>query len=105
MFAADKRYLSISINETIVKVAQVKSSGIVEKIARGEASDASPESTAKVLKSLLNGFDRKAAVICVVPANAVTAKNLEVPSSDPEEIKSIINLQVGRHTPYSAKKF
>ena len=39
-----------------------------------------------------------------VPANAATAKNIEVPSSDPEEIKSIINLQAGRHTPYSREE-
>ncbi len=105
MFGSDKRYLSISINEAAVKVAQVKSSGLVEKVACGAASDAADkDQLAKILKGLLNGFDRKASVFCVIPANAATAKNIEVPSSDPEEIKSIINLQASRHTPYSREE-
>src|SRR5262249_30935382 len=43
-------------------------------------------------------------VVCVVPANAATSKNIEVPSSDPQEIRSIINLQASRHTPYSREE-
>ena len=104
MFGADKRYLSISIQDTTVKVAQVKSSGIVAKIARATAADATPEGVSKILKSLLSGFDRKAGVVCVIPASAATSKNIEVPSSDPNEIRSIINLQASRHTPYSREE-
>ncbi len=104
MFGADKRYLSISIQDTLVKVAQVKASGIVEKIARVSAADATPDAVAKVLKSVLASFDRKAGIACVIPASAATSKCIEVPSSDPTEIKSIINLQAGRHTPYSREE-
>ena len=105
MFGADKRYLSISINEATIKIAQVRSSGVVEKIARASAGDASSnDDLAKSLKSLLAGFDRGAPVLCVIPASAVTSKNIEVPSSDPQEIKSIINLQASRHTPYSREE-
>jgi Tfp pilus assembly PilM family ATPase/Tfp pilus assembly protein PilN len=104
MFGSDKRYLSFSLSETVIKLAQAKSSGTVEKIARVSAVDVSPESLGQSLKAALNGFDRKAPVICVVPVSAATSKTIEVPSIDPQEIKSIINLQVNRHTPYSREE-
>src|SRR5690242_14687932 len=100
----DKRYLSFSLNETVIKLAQVKPSGTVEKIARISAADASTDALGQSLKNLLNGFDRKASVICTIPIGASTSKTIEVPSFDPQEIKSIINLQVNRHTPYSREE-
>ncbi|MEI7998134.1 MAG: pilus assembly protein PilM [Candidatus Omnitrophota bacterium] len=104
MFGNDKRYLSFSLNESVIKIVQAKSSGVVEKVARASASDVSLDNLGGVLKTLLNGFDRKAAVICAIPASVVTSKIIEVPSSDPQEIKAIINLQVSRHTPYSREE-
>lgn len=104
MFGADKRYLSFSLSETVIKLAQVKSSGIVEKVARITAVDTSTDALGQALKNLLNGFDRKASVICTIPIGSSTSKTIEVPSSDPQEIKSIINLQVNRHTPYSREE-
>jgi Tfp pilus assembly PilM family ATPase len=105
MFGAEKKYLTISINDGVIKIAQASSSGNLERIARGSFPTGSGvDETAKTLKSLLAPFNRKAPVICVIPANAATAKNIEVPSSDPEEIKSIINLQASRHTPYSREE-
>jgi Tfp pilus assembly PilM family ATPase/Tfp pilus assembly protein PilN len=104
MFGADKRYLSFSLSETVIKLAQVKSSGVVEKVARISSADSSADSLGQSLKNLLNGFDRKASVICAIPISASTSKTIEVPSFDPQEIKSIINLQVNRHTPYSREE-
>jgi Tfp pilus assembly PilM family ATPase/Tfp pilus assembly protein PilN len=104
MFGADKRYLSFSLNETVIKLAQGKSSGVIEKVARISAADPSTDSLGQSLKTLLNGFDRKASVICTIPVSASTSKTIEVPSSDPQEIKSIINLQINRHTPYSREE-
>ena len=101
----NQRYLSISIHDAAIKVAQVKVSGVVEKIARASAgTSSSAEDLAKTLKSLLNGFDRAAPVVCVVPASAATSKTIEIPSTDPQEIQSIINLQASRHTPYSREE-
>jgi len=96
------KYLSISINDGIIKVAQADSSGNVEKIAR--VAYTSIEEAGKALKSVLMPFNRQAPVLCLIPASAATAKTIEVPSSDPEEIKSIINLQASRHTPYSREE-
>ncbi len=106
MFGADKPYLTIYINDGVVKVAQASSSGSLEKIARASylASAGGGADAAGALRTVLGGFNRKAAVVCAVPANAATAKTIEVPSTDPEEIKSIINLQASRHTPYSREE-
>ena len=105
MFGSDKKYLTISINEGVIKVAQGSSSGHLERVARASFPiNSTGDEAVNALKSLLAPFNRKLPVICVIPASAATAKNIEVPSSDPEEIKSIINLQAGRHTPYSREE-
>jgi type IV pilus assembly protein PilM len=39
-----------------------------------------------------------------IPAHLVISKNIEVPSTNDKEIKEIINLQAGRHTPYSREE-
>jgi hypothetical protein len=105
MFGADKKYLTVSINDGVIKLAQATSSGSLEKVARGlYTATLGGDEAARSLKSLLASFNRNASVICVVPSNAATAKTIEVPSTDPEEIKSIINLQASRHTPYSREE-
>jgi Tfp pilus assembly PilM family ATPase len=105
MFGADKQYLTVSINDGLIKIAQASSTGSLDKAARGSFTvTPGGDEAVRALKSLLSSFNRKASVICVVPANAATAKNIEVPSTDPEEIKSIINLQASRHTPYSREE-
>ncbi|MDE2028177.1 MAG: pilus assembly protein PilM [Candidatus Omnitrophica bacterium] len=102
---ANKKYLAVCVNDGIIKLAQAGSSGDVEKIARCSfAANAGNEEAAGALKALLLSFNRKLPVICVVPASAATAKTIEVPSTDPEEIKSIINLQASRYTPYSREE-
>ena len=47
---------------------------------------------------------KKANAFCTIPASLVTTKNIEIPSLDQEEIKSIIDLQAGRHTPFSREE-
>lgn len=43
-------------------------------------------------------------IINTIPSHLVITKNIEIPSVDPKEIKEIINLQAGRHTPYSREE-
>ncbi len=81
MFGADKKYLTISINDGVIKIAQATSSGRSGKVARGSfTANSRRDEAAKALKSLLAPFNRKLPVICVIPASAATAKNIEVPS-------------------------
>ncbi len=102
MFQSDKDYLSICISDQSVKIAQVKSSGAVVKVSRREIAGMTNDAAAQALKTALSGFSpKKAHVLCVIPASVATTKTIEVPSIDPEEIKSIVNLQAARHTPFS----
>jgi len=56
------------------------------------------EAIAKIFKNLrLN----KHAVIMYIPRHLVNVRILELPSIDPQEIKDIVNLQMGKQTPYS----
>ena len=92
-------FISISITPTLVKAAQVTSSGVVEKIAKQDVDKGAAHAA---LKQILAGFKAKgAAIICAVPGDVATAKNLEVPAVDPEEIESILALQASRHTPFN----
>ena len=43
-------------------------------------------------------------IIDVVATQAVITKNIEIPSIEKKEIKEILNLQAGRHTPYSREE-
>lgn len=43
-------------------------------------------------------------VILVIPAHLTIVKNIEIPSLDPQEIREIVDLQAGRHTPYSREE-
>jgi Tfp pilus assembly PilM family ATPase/Tfp pilus assembly protein PilN len=47
---------------------------------------------------------RQAQTIAVISAHETITKNIEIPSNDPDEIREIINLQAGRHTPYSREE-
>lgn len=62
----------------------------------------------EIAKSLLgfvqeNKIKNPHYVLCV-PAQLVITKNIEVPSLDHKEIREIVNLQAGRHTPYSREE-
>lgn len=91
------RLISVAVSPTLVKVAVVKASGAVEKVVR-QAVD--KDSAAGVLKQIVSPFLSKGTgLLCVIPGDVVTTKNLEVPSVDTDEIESILSLQAVRHTP------
>ncbi len=104
----EQEYISVSLNEDSIKVVHLMVSDSVKKlinVAKRDLKGISEEELPKVIQSFLTTINlRKAKVIVVVPSNMVTTKNIEVPSRDPAEIKSIINLQAGRHTPYSREE-
>lgn len=101
-------YLSLSLNDETIKIAHlivsdttVKLVNVVKSEIRGLPEGDLP----KVIQTLVASFNcRKPRAIWVVPSNLATTKNIEIPSKDPAEIKSIINLQAGRHTPFSREE-
>ncbi len=108
MFKKDKEYLGISLNEGVLKLAHVRLIGrnhkvvnVVKKDVREMSEDQIPSA---VQAALAESGAKSCDAILSVPANLVTTKNIEIPSLDKEEIKSIIDLQAGRHTPYSREE-
>lgn len=84
-------HASVSLNKTEI-------SGILNRNISGLTND----DISNVVRATAAEFKAKSpAVISIVPSYLAITKNIEVPSTDPREIKEIISLQAGRHTPYS----
>lgn len=99
--------LSVSLTQEELKLACLRPGAMPEvlHLARMDLKETPDETIANLLRSSLQGFTLKRMLtMCAIPASAVTTKNIEIPSRDPQEIKSIINLQAGRHTPYSREE-
>ncbi|MFA5157309.1 MAG: PilN domain-containing protein [Candidatus Omnitrophota bacterium] len=82
----------------VISLNKVEIAGIATRNISGLIA----EDIANVVRGSATEFKVKnPGVISVIPSHSVITKNIEVPSVDPREIKEIINLQAGRHTPYS----
>ncbi|MFH1867405.1 MAG: pilus assembly protein PilM [Candidatus Omnitrophota bacterium] len=76
----------------------------VDLISR-DISGMADEDISKAIKDFLAKLKPKAVdIINIIPSHIVITKNIEIPSRDPQEIKEIVNLQAGRHTPYSREE-
>jgi len=69
------------------------------KLARIKESMA--EAISKVFTDLK--LNKQSVIICI-PRHLVTVRILELPSIDPKEISDMINLQIGKQTPYSKEE-
>jgi len=58
----------------------------------------------KIKEKFLGFKAKKPSVMLILPSHQAITKNIEIPSRDPDEIKEIINLQAGRHTPYAREE-
>lgn len=100
--------LSIEIGSEILKLACVKLTARGGKVLRLISTDItamSDEDISQFIKDYLNKERIKTdQVITSIPARFTITKNIELPSTDPREIKEIIRLQAGRHTPYSPEE-
>jgi Tfp pilus assembly PilM family ATPase/Tfp pilus assembly protein PilN len=96
--------LAISLSENVLKIAAVKA-GNPPRVLQVSAQDIKGTPAAdlpRLIQAGLKGFKTKGGdVVCVVPSSMTTTKNIEIPSTDEEEIRAIVSLQAGRHTPFS----
>ncbi len=108
MIKKDRAYVTIALNEESVKAAYIQVTGDKTKllgVAKRDVRNLPDLDLTKTVQSLINSLNPKNAEnILVIPAALATTKNIEIPSRDPNEIKSIINLQAGRHSPYSREE-
>jgi Tfp pilus assembly PilM family ATPase len=79
-----------------------------KEIINLSCNDISALDEADVPKSLHNAIIELEAkspeFIDTIPSHLVITKNIEIPSTNQKEIREIINLQAGRHTPYSREE-
>lgn len=108
MFNKEKKYISVLFADDCLKIAYLKAVGAkvsVAGVVKKNVAGVAPQDLTKITRALLAEFGlQKPCAIYALSASAVTTKNIEVPSIDPAEIKSIIDLQAGRHTPYSREE-
>ncbi|MEK6567539.1 MAG: PilN domain-containing protein [Candidatus Omnitrophota bacterium] len=92
---------SLTIASTTASLSKKEISGIFSKNINSLNDD-------EISKIIKEGFTelkiKNPKIICVITSQLAITKNIEIPSTDPQEIKEIINLQAGRHTPYAREE-
>jgi Tfp pilus assembly PilM family ATPase len=108
MFGKNYNFVCVCLSDETLRVAQISGKGQGARISRVFGVDVTGLSEADLsrkVQSALSSFNaKKSNVILVLPAGFVTTKNVEIPSVDPEEIRSIVQLQAGRYTPFSREE-
>jgi Tfp pilus assembly PilM family ATPase len=104
----NKDIVAIDLHGSSLKMALlriVSSRAEVAKVLTRSVAGVSDEELSPLMRSCLKELNTKSpTIINVIPANLVITKNIEIPSNNPLEIKEIISLQAGRHTPYSREE-
>ncbi|MBF0253424.1 MAG: pilus assembly protein PilM [Candidatus Omnitrophica bacterium] len=101
-----KEYLSIEIGVNFLKVAYLQSlhDGVDVKMSKSvDIVGMTTEQVASELSAIVSNVPNASRinVVNILPADFAIFKNIEIPSTDEKEINDIIDLQAGRHTPYS----
>lgn len=101
-------HICLSLADDHIKVVHVKGSGPAAKIAKVVTRSVSGLTDVEIISALdkiLKGIPSKGArFVAIAPSQTTTTKNIEIPSSDDNEIQSIVNLQASRHTPLSREE-
>lgn len=100
--------LTVELSSNHLKTAHIKMSsnkGELERVFYKDISGLSDLDISRLIRGSVNELQiKKAEVINIIPSHMVITKNIEVPSIDQKEIREIINLQAGHHTPYSREE-
>ncbi|MCX5694081.1 MAG: pilus assembly protein PilM [Candidatus Omnitrophica bacterium] len=105
---ANQEFVGINFSGNNLKISHVKVSPSKKEIVNLLNLDVTGLSDLDITKNIqvaigaLKG--KKIEVIDIVPTQLVITKNIEIPSIEKKEIKEILNLQAGRHTPYSREE-
>lgn len=100
--------VGLELGSTALKLTYVRQSAgkkVLAAVAVRETKGLSDADISKSLTDFIAANKIKSPVVySVVPSQVVIPKNIEVPSTNPKEIREIISLQAGRHTPYSREE-
>jgi type IV pilus assembly protein PilM len=104
----NQEVVGVNFNGNNLKISHIKISPNKKEVVNLLNLDITALSDMDIAKNIqiaigaLKG--KKVEIIDVVPTQLVITKNIEIPSIDKKEIKEILNLQAGRHTPYSREE-
>lgn len=103
-----KNYVGIEFGENTIKIAVLKNvfnrKEVASLISKNTFGLSDGDISVFLSSSLKNLKVKTADVVDILPTSLVITKNIEIPSIDPKELREIINLQAGRHTPYSREE-
>jgi len=106
--ASGPELVGIDVGDVSLKLAHVKGSHHkpeVVNLLNRDISGLSKEEIPKIIRTYLNDLKIKnLRILNIVPTHLIITKNIEIPSVKPQEINEIIDLQAGRHTPYSREE-
>lgn len=106
--AFSEETISVYVDEFSLKMAKIQNVSGKELISGVYYKNVSGLSETEMAQEILTGMkalkSRKKEVSLVLSSKYVITKNIEVPSTDEKEIKDIVRLQAGRHTPYSKEE-
>ncbi len=103
-----REFVGLDFSSNNLKVAHVRDSlnkrELVNVLSRN-ISGLNDDDLSGVIRASFGELKAKnPSIINIIPAHMVITKNIEIPSTDDKEIREIINLQAGRHTPYSREE-
>jgi Tfp pilus assembly PilM family ATPase len=102
---SNKNITVIQIDNDWLRLIQVKESKhkkTVSTVKTKKIASLSDESVSKAARELFSEISINPRYLVIsIPRNLTTTRNLELPSTNPAEIKDMIGLQIGKQTPYS----
>lgn len=107
-FAKSREIIGIDLSSHNLKIARLKTSlknaEVVNLLCKSTAN-LSDDDIARVAGSMLIELGPiNPMCVDIISSHIAITKNIEIPSCNPDEIKEIIGLQAGRHTPYSREE-
>ena len=98
-FEFTKGFLKISVLQTVKKEKEISFLEVIP------IQDLLEEEVALRIVNALKGFSIGNLEACLeVPVESVITRTLQIPSTEDNEIRDILNLQAGRQTPYSREE-
>src|SRR3989338_2379567 len=99
VFSPNHDYLAVSLSQGRLKVARVQSPATVVNAITVDLTGVPESDHLKIIRNACAPFKTRGEILYVIPASSMTIKNIEIPSTDPDEIQSIARWQAARHTP------
>lgn len=103
-----KSLLAIEIDDCIFKVLQAQSTSKgwhVEKFGVNDISGKSDDDVVTIIKDALHKLKiKRSNAILVIPRSLVTVRYLQLPTTNPNELKNMIDMQVVRQIPYTREE-